>query len=300
MNRVHRPHSSARAGTILLAIAAGLAMALPPAHAGLRDKIKSVKDKAIPGVQKPGASAAQPGAPPAFDDRTLELTDARLGQVLKGLKAAAAATADRPALIARRDRLHREIDDLQNKHGEKIGDYVTARDLASQCLSEGIAEARRKGFDALVQRGMVDPNSLREIAELSVRANEAQMQGDSAAIRKTNAALEKFSAPTREDTLAARKECGPGPAPFAPALRLTAAQAEHGETFEQIRAMDFKSTAARTKDSGLTEDQMAIAIDRITLYLAAVKRGSDPSGFTDVELQALATHKDALAAALGV
>ena len=301
MFRPHRTPTLARRGAQALAIALMLALAVSPVTAGLRDKIKSAKDKAVTGGrQKPGENTARPGAPPAFDDRTLELTEARLDQLLKGLKASAAITADRPALVTRQDRLQRELEELQGKHGEKIGEYISQRDAARQCLTEGVEEGRSKRFEAMMQKGMADPNSLRHIAELSVRLNEAQMKGDSVAIRKAQAEMGKITAPTREDTLYARKQCGPGPAPFAPAIRLEAAQAEHGPLYEQIRAMDFKAIAARSKGSGLTEDQVGIAIDRIILYLAAVKEGGAPSGFSDAELQALAARKDALAAALGV
>ena len=301
MFRPHRPLTLVRRGAQALAIALMLALAVPPVTAGLRDKIKSVKDKAIPGGgQKPGGSTSSPGLPPAFDDRTLELTGARLDQMLKGLKAAAAITTDRAAMVARRDRLQREMEVLQEKHGEKLGEYVSQRDDARQCLREGVEEGRRKRFEAMMQRGMADPNSLRPIAELTARLNQAQIKGDSVAIRKAQAEMDKINAPTREDTLFAQKECGPGPAPFAPAIRFEAAQAEYGTVYEQIRGVDFKAKSVRSEASGLTEDQVAIAVDRTILYLAAMKAGGTPSGFTDTELQALAARKDALASALGV
>lgn len=301
MFRPHRPLTLVRRGAQALAIALMLALAVPPVTAGLRDKIKSVKDKAIPGGgQKPGGSTSSPGLPPAFDDRTLELTGTRLDQLLKGLKAAAAITADRAALVVRRDRLQREMEVLQEQHGEKLGEYVRQRDDARQCLRQGVEEGRKNRFDAMMQKGLSDPNSLRHIAEVSVRLSEARVKGDSVAIRKSQAEMEKINAPTREDTLAARKQCGPGPAPFAPAIRFEAAQAEYGAVYEQIRGVDFKANSARSEASGLTEDQVAIAVDRTILYLAAVKKGGTPSGFTDTELQALASRKDALASALGV
>ncbi len=301
MIRLRSPLTAVRAGVAALTIAAGLAVALSPAHAGLRDKIKSAAGKATGGAgQKPAENAARPGAPPEFDDRTLELTDARLDQVLKGLNASASVMADRPALVARKERLHGELQELESKHGDKIGEYSSQRDAARQCLTEGVEEGRKKRFEAMFQKGMADPNSLRHIAELTVRLNEAQMKGDSAGIRKGQAEMDRINAPTREDTLHARKQCGPAPAPFAPAIRFEAAQAAFGAVFERIRALDYKALEMRTEASGLTEDQMAIAIDRAILYLAAVKQGETPSGFTDTELQALAAHKDALATAIGV
>ena len=294
----HLPRTSGLA--IAVAIAAALLILASPAPAGIGDMVKSAKKKVAQSTGERPAEANRPaGRVPEFNDRVLELTGPRLDQVLAGYKAAAAIVADRPRLIARQQSLQKEIDDLNAKHGEAIGAYMKKKNDDENCMREAIEENLQKRRKEMQQKMMTDRAEMEKFARLSLRFNEAQLKGDTASVRKLQAEILALDAPTRADTLVARQKCGPAPPPLPAALRMDAAQAELGNCGEQIRAVDYKAREARIDANGLTEDQIAIAIDRIVLYLAAMKQNQTPMGFTEAEIKALDAHRDALAAALG-
>ena len=87
----HRTHHR----TAILALAALTVLAAPASaeaqFGGLRKKLEQQVQKTVLGGDEQRAAAA-----PAFSDRVLEITDARLGQVVAGLKAEA-ALAERDA-----------------------------------------------------------------------------------------------------------------------------------------------------------------------------------------------------------
>lgn len=289
-----------RAIVAALALAVASSLAVVPAGAGIRDLVKSAKDKAAQKAgQKPAAAAGAPGAVPVFDDRVLELTDARVAQVLKGLKAGAAFTADLPGLVGRQNALNQELQKLNDTHGAAISEYEQKRDAQRECFGETLRESRDQRHQALIEQRQSDPALLKKLAELSVRYNEAQVKGDTAAVRRIAAEMAGATDYTPADSLAAKKKCGAPPPPLPAAARRDAAQSERAGVDERIRAMNAQVRKVQLDASGLSEDQMAIAVDRITLYLAAVKRNQTPQGFSPPEMQALAANKDALSAALG-
>lgn len=285
---------------VVAALVLVVGLAATPAAAGIRDMVKSAKDKAVQKTgQKSAGTQATPGAVPVFDDRTLELTEARVAQVLKGMNAGAAFTADLPRLVARQQALNEEIGNLNDKHGNAIEAFRQKREEHASCFDEEIEASRRQRFDDMMRQGMANPASMQKIAELTVRLNEAQVKGDTAAVRTLSKEMEAFNAITPADSLAGRKKCGAPPPPPPAFLRREAAQAELAGVDEKIREKNLKVRKVQLDASGLTDDQTAIAIDRITLYLAAVKRKETPQGFSPVELEALAANQSALASALG-
>src|SRR5512144_1532310 len=86
--------------TLVLLLSA-FAIALPSfSHAGLGDLMKKAKEKAQQAVapkESPAATAEAAGGQPVFDEVTLELTPARLDQIVAALEKAAAEGAPRPA-----------------------------------------------------------------------------------------------------------------------------------------------------------------------------------------------------------
>lgn len=289
-----------RAILALITLAFASSLAVAPAAAGIRDMVKSAKDKA--GQKTGGKSAQTPASPeavPVFDDRVLELTDARLDKLLAGFKAAAAFTADLPRLVARQEALNDELRKLNNTHEKAFNEYVEKRNAHKSCMREKLNEIREKRYKDMIQQGMANPAQMQKMAQLSVRFSEAQMKGDTAAVRTLTAEMEAMQGFTPEDSLAARKKCG-APTPPPPAfVRMEAAQSELGTVDEGIRTKNMKVREVQLDASDLTEAQMAIAIDRIYVFLAAAREKRDPQGFSPIELKALVAHKDALAAALG-
>ena len=284
--------------THLLAIAMVLALAAPPALAGLGDMVKSAKNKVTKGEQKPAAATG--GSVPVFDDRTLELTEQRVGQLLAGFKAAAPMIEERKKVIARQDALNQEISDLNDKHGQAIGENMSKRDQVAQCITETIQERQRAATEEKIRNPQPYMEEHKKIAELTVKFSDAQAKGDTATVRKVQEEMARITAPTPQDSAAARAKCGTPPPPLPAGVRLEAANKELGASYEQARALDLKAMEAQSKASGLTEDQTAIAIHRIVFYLRSVDKNPNPSGFTPAEYAALAAHKKELAAAIPI
>ncbi|HKQ58448.1 MAG TPA: hypothetical protein VJY35_11325 [Candidatus Eisenbacteria bacterium] len=280
---------------LALGCVTALALVASPAGAGIRDMVKSAKDKAAKTTgDKPAAGPTI--AVPTFDERTLELTDARVAQVLAGLKAAAPHIEQRKQVLARQEALQKEIDELNSKHGEAIGANMSKRDEVKSCLHEAIDERQKARVEEAIRNPQAHMDTHRRVAELTAKFAEAQAKGDTALARKYQEQAAAVVAPTPEDSAAARKKCGAPPPPLPAGIQLERLNAEHGATFEQTRALDLKAMEAQ-KTSGLTEDQMAIAIHRIVFYLKNSENGT-PSGFTPAEQKALAANKGALAAAM--
>jgi hypothetical protein len=273
-----------------------LALAAPPAGAGIRDMVKSAKDKAAKATgDKPAAGPTV--AVPTFDQRTLELTDARVAQVLAGLKAAAPHIEQRKKILARQEALKLQIEELNARHGEAIGANMAKRDEVKGCIHDAIQERQRAELEDAIRNPQAHMDKHKKIAELTVKSVDAQAKGDTALVRKISREMEAITAATPADSAAARARCGSPPPPLPAGIQLDQLNAEHGASFEQARASDLKAMEAQTKASGLTEDQMAIAIHRIVFYLKHSENGT-PSGFTPAEQKALAANKSSLAAAM--
>lgn len=169
-----------------LAFVAGatlLALPLVPTHAeaqfgGLRKKLEQQMQKAVTGADEAKSTAA-----PVFNDRVLEITDARLTQLLAGLKAEAALAERESRAQAATDAQYKAWEAKNEAHGRCAEPYKNEL-LKSTGMMMGVALAAKREE---AKKGAVSP-ALRD----SVAAVTARME-------KTAQALEA--------------KCGPGPGP---------------------------------------------------------------------------------------
>jgi len=281
---------------LVAALVLAASLACSPAQAGIRDMVKSAKDKVTkPTDQKP---AAQAGQAIKFDDTMVELTGEVLDKLVAARKATAATTQGRTTMAARWSAIPEEINALSSKHGGEISENENKRGEVESCIKGALEKIRSQRFQAEQQRIMANPASAEKLLKLTAALNDAQLKGDQVAVERLTKEIQALYDPTRADTLAVMKQCGPMP-PIHPAkLKIDALQDEHAGLGEKLRDMDSKALASQSRKTGMTEGQIAMAWERIERYVMKLKDGPAPGGFSATELQALGERKDALEAAL--
>lgn len=294
------PSRPARFALLLGAFAlAGLAA--PPAHAGFGDLVKKAKDKAaqaVAGKTTTGTSQPGPASPPEFTDELLELTEPRLGQVLKGVEAGNRVLASRAPLVAKRDQLQNEAGAIVEQHGKAIDAAHEKHEAADRCWSDVLGE-RKSARDEQMQQSMMNDPVLREkMMALAMRMAEAQAARDTAAMRKLQDEARGMSGPTREDSLAARQKCGAMPPLHPMELKIQALRRDAAALDEQIRANDQASVEAQVKASGLEPEQFAMARERLIMWVAAIRSKGTPRGFSEGELAAFDARRAEIETAL--
>jgi len=283
---------------IPLAIAATLLIAIPPATAGIRDMVKSAKDKAAQKTAGKSGTGEQPCDQVEFTDVVIELTGERLDKFIAGLEASAPIEGEQGKLILRRDEVHAQISALNGKHGQAIADARQKRDEHGQCFHRAVDQSRSQRMDAERDQQLANPASAEKWLKAIARLNDARVKGDKAAELKAQEELDVLTGPTRADTLAARQKCGPAPAPHPQALRIDALEQESTAIDERIRELDMKARKLESETSGLTPEQFAMVRERAERFLASEASHGRAMCFTAAEREALAAHKEALEKAL--
>jgi hypothetical protein len=301
------------------------------AIAGIGNPLKKAKEKLQKAAEKKaGVESPADGAdePVVFDDVVLELTDARLERILTTFRKAAAAGAGRPALVEKRGKLLEEREQIWEKYDDKIMDLQRKRGDIETCQHDGFNEAQERRAREYSQRALTDPALLEKFKNLAAQNNAAAAQGDSAAQARLNAGMMAEILPTSEDSAAVRRKCGPIPARTPQENRMDAIDKEVASIDDQLRRIDERVAEAQSKEGGLDRDQWGMAIERIQMYLSAVRsakgggsggggsssgNGSDsgggssgggasansPRGFSEEELKALEGRVSELRGALG-
>lgn len=127
-----RAHVVSRRG-LAIAVVATLCLHNHDASAQLGGLVKKARDKAVEKqVEKRvgGASSSNPGAPPKFDNVTVELTADRVGQILRGFAAGRAILdgtnggASRSSLVTRRDEASRKREALNDANMRAFNAYT--------------------------------------------------------------------------------------------------------------------------------------------------------------------------------
>jgi hypothetical protein len=172
-------------------VAGATLLALAPASAeaqfgGLRKKLEQQMQKAVVGPDAATPAAARPTAAPVFNDRVLEITDARLTQLVAGLKAEATLAERESRAQATSDAQYKAWEAKNEAHGRCVEPYKNEL-LKGAGMMMGLALAAKREE---AKKGAVGP-ALRD----SVAAVTARME-------KTAQALE------------AKCGAGPGPSPY--------------------------------------------------------------------------------------
>jgi len=240
------------------------------------------------------ATATAPaGQPVKFDKVTLEITADRINSLLAA-KRAAKQIADGPngpaaletkanQLDARQTAIYDKQVDNINKWDEKRRDWENCRDSAFSALHD------------LARNRIPDPESLQKIMQLGQAMAAAQQRGDTAEARRIMAALDKTKAPTRADTLAAGKACGPVPAQSAIIQEWYGLKAQL-DTLVTLRAAAEDSVrVTEQRISGMDARQSAVFCERIKAYIAQLKaKQRNEYVFTDDEIKTMANLAQAI------
>jgi hypothetical protein len=307
----HRAHMFSRRG-IVIAIVAAIGFPVHAASAQLGGLVKKARDKVVENqvekqIDKRTGTASDPGAPPKFDEVTVELTSDRLAQMIRGLSAGRAVldgtsgSPGRATLVARRDEAANKSGNLASDNAKLLNAYTEKRDVSERCHNDAMRASQEKRHAAAEQRNkelqakaMSDPAYREKVIALTQKMGEAQARGDTVALKKLAAEFGLTPDDAKPDTIAADKACGPLPSKPAVLVQMEQLDAQVRALSEQIRQLEEKSSATEIKESGLTERQFFMARERVEAYLSAVKYKSQPRGFSASELEALGAQRASL------
>jgi len=284
------------AGTALLVTA-------PPARAGLGDMMKKATDKAAKSVEKKATPTA-PCKAVEYDEVVLELTNDRVEHILAAFKAAGEAGAERPALVEKLNKLNDERGAIWDKNYEAIQKTQSKRDDIKGCYHDGYKAAEQRRAEEYSKRALTDPVLLAKYQRLAQENNAAAMKGDSAAMNRMMQGMHEEMAPTPDDSLQVRKQCGPLPPKSAAEEKVDALDKQITSLNDQIATVDENVAKAQAQKGGMDDQQWAAALERIRNYMAYSGGGkssskSPPCGFSSAEAEALSKHAEQLKAVLG-
>jgi hypothetical protein len=284
-----------RLPTAILMLVATL-IAASPSHAGIRDLAKSAKEKAAKATGQKSADQPCTGLDARFDDTTVELTGDVLDKLLAGRKAARPMSEELAKLLARRVAIQKEIDDLRDKNGEAISENENRRAEVRSCRTMALDGIRQRKFQTEMANTMANPRSAEKTLKLTAAFNDAQMKGDTAEVNRLQKEMWAAYEPTHTDSMEAERQCGGMPALHPAQARIDALNLPAVD--EKIRDLETQAMKAQVDKSKLTKNQIAMAWERITMYVGKSKKGAKPCGFSATELSALSEREDALAAEL--
>jgi hypothetical protein len=151
---------------------------------------------------------------------------------------------------------------------------------------------KQKKFEETQKQMMANPASSKKLLELNAAMSDAQIKGDTAAVRRLSREAEQIFAPTRADTLAALQKCGAAPQPHAAGVKIGTLNAELARVDAKIRDMDQKAMQQQAEDCKRPEASVAMCWERIEMFCGG------QGAFSEKELAALNERKGALCAAL--
>lgn len=280
---------------VAFAVLVGVTAGPRPAAA----QIPSVRRRAQDAATRAVRVDTQPACPAvAFDSGMVELTAARVDQLIKGLRARRDVYNGRrgaPGLSAlenRRDSVANAAANLAERKGPEMDAYRQRRDSIARCRDEAFGEKRQARQQQSFQRAASDPDFMRQTAELSQRIMEAQQRGDTAAVtRLTKEANNLMMEPTREDTLAVDRHCGRVPAPPASMRQLDSLRALEDSLNAQVRSHEGEPDSVAASVSGLSPRQWMLGQERALIFLSKVAAEGSLCGFSPTEVTALKARR---------
>lgn len=266
-----------------LSLAFAFAILTSPVHAQLGG-LKKRAEKAVANKVAPKATTGS-RATPTFDDAVVELTEARVTQLLAGFAAEARMAKKNEEYEAGRKQRDATYERQRQEHEGAYADWEKKHAAWDRCAQKYRDEVDAKGREAQEYAKSVDTAAFKAVA---VRVQAAQQRGDRAeALRLTDslsaavsAASARFTKP--DDTeKRAHAECGDEPGePKAPS-----------RPPEQI----VSTVADGTKAAGMPEAQYRIARERVLAWLSLgddkITSGETKYAFTDPELAALGARR---------
>lgn len=202
-----------------------------------------------------------------FDDMTVELTPARIDQVITALNEACAQAAGRAAVAEELNQAQQEQASFQEKHGEELQKVRDQRDEAERCRKEAITTLCNEKMMHYSQTALTDRANLDKFQKIAAKYNAAAAGGDSVAIAKAQTEMMAVMMPSHEDSVNATKNCPPVPGKTALEAQKEKLDAKSAAIFDKLRAIDDKVAAAQEKKGGMNRAQFATAHERIWMWL---------------------------------
>ena len=286
---------------IPVAVVAAILLPLNTATAQLGGLVKKARDKAIEQqVEKRVGTSNGSGsdAAPKFDETTVELTNERVGQIVRGLQAGRAVLDGRAPLIERREEASKKREQLSSANQKAYDAYLVKRDESQRCRNDAMyasREKRQKSTDArnkeLSAKAMNDPAFRQKVMEITQKMAAAQQKGDTAELKRLAAQMGVAEDDTKADTVAADAKCGKEVAKPAFLVQTDSLDGLANKLTDEIRKIEEKAASTEQKESGLTERQFMMARERIEAYLSAMKYNGKPRGFSPTEMEALGSRR---------
>lgn len=245
-------------------------------------------------------AAANPACAPTFDRTTVELTGDVLDRLVKGFEAQAAAGSKggRDGLVKQREQLQARMEDFEDdpvleRWERSRGEYNSCRlEVQSSELEEKVAANPMALFAG-------DPERMRRMRQLEERAAAAEKRGDdeqAKAIRDSMGLAMMGGPLSKEAEAKIAKKCGPAPTEPKRVAQRDSVRAALRTLDDKITALDDEHGDVLYETSGLTRRQVAMARERIQLWLSASGRGGAGTvcGFSRAEQSALADRREKL------
>ena len=277
------------------ALAAGALLVTAPAaaHAQFGGLAKKALEKAVEKKVEQKTTAAAAESPSCrqvtFDRTTVELTSERLDKVVRALQAADAspAGAKRRELVAQRDAAEARLEELENDEGirraqDSQREYASCRNEAFSDIVNARVEKEGAGFSAKYMQALREHQGRIAAALATNDTITANALQDS-----TYYVLTLVVAPTASDSAAVAKKCGKEPRPSRRVAERDSLRVAVRELNDEIRAVDEDAEDAMVKASGMTATQLAMARERVTMFI----RESRTCGFTKAEADAIGARK---------
>ena len=262
-----------------LCLAFALATLTSPAHAQL-GALKKRAEKAVANKVAPKAATGT-RATPTFDNAVIELTEARVAQLLTGFAAEAKTAAKNREQEASREQREAAYRQQREQHQRAQAEWQKKSDAWDKCMEKYRAEVESRGQQS---QSFVQSTDTMKLKALALRIQNAQQRGDMTEAKRLtdsltsimNAAVTQYG--TSDIEKRARAECGDRPeepqAPEAPAQPVSLTTLPDG-----------------SRASGIPEEQYRIARERVLAWLSLgddkITRGETQYAFTDAELAAL-------------
>ncbi len=281
----------------ILAAAVVAAIATPvPAHAQFGKLLKKAKEKVVGDKDSSAAAESSGGAAgplqfrdAKFDADVIELTPAVLDRVMRGMSVEVAVlerdAANGKKLSDEVESANKEYDQITKEHPDAERQaWEDSNAKINDCISDKVNELKEQHQADMPARLMSDRALSEKLADLTLKASEAQERGDTAAARKYSAELEAVANPAaKADSAAARKQCGSPTAKPAWLVRQEESSARRSELADRLRKLEgqARDTAVYVVGQGgggstghITRKQYSIALERLVGWAAATEPGS--------------------------
>lgn len=266
--------------------AAAAALACACAALPLHAQFKMPKVK-IPGTKQTAAPAGSDAQARnvAFDERVVEITPARLDQLLKGLDAEEAMAAKVNAQDLKK--MEKDNEAARAAYDRQMAAYTPKKQAWDACMDREHAKAQAKMDGAT--SGMKADFDQAKMDAIAARIQAAQKKGDMAEVMRLSdsvgkaaqGASAKTSSVATASSAEIQKTCGAEPAePTAPTI--------------QQPLGSYQVHQAGMEASGLQGGQYDVLRERVAAYVAS-KGKTNGYAYTGSELDALKSKMDALA-----